>query len=75
MVVIKQYTNTQITSLNSLTGRVLYDSTLNVLRFNDSESYNNILLFKDTSNNVTGINNLTTVGDLNIGGIESQNEC
>ena len=46
MVVIKQYSNTQITSLNALTGRVLYDSTLNVLRFNDSASYNNILKSK-----------------------------
>ena len=66
MVVIKQYSNTQITSLNSLTGRVLYDSTLNVLRFNDSASYNNILLFKDTSNNVSGVNNLRTSGNLGI---------
>ena len=71
MVVIKQYSNTQITSLNSLTGRVLYDSTLNVLRFNDSASYNNILLFKDTSNNVSGLNNVTTTGNINIGGNSS----
>ncbi len=66
MVVIKQYSNTQISELNSLTGRVLYDSTLNVLRFNDSASYNNILLFKDTSNNVTGLNNVRTTGNFGI---------
>ena len=66
MVVIKQYSNTQIASLNSLTGRVLYDSTLNVLRFNDSASYNNILLFKDTSNNVTGLNDVRTTGNFGI---------
>ena len=59
MVVIKQYSDTQIASLNSLTGRVLYDSSLNALRFNDSSSYNNILLFKDTNNNVSGLNNIS----------------
>ena len=66
MVVIKQYSDTQINSLNSITGRVLYDSTLNALRFNDSSSYNNILLFKDSSNNVTGINNVRTSGNFGI---------
>ena len=66
MVVIKQYSDTQIASLNSITGRVLYDSTINALRYNDSSSYNNILLFKDSSNNVSGLNNVRTSGNFGI---------
>ena len=66
MVVIKQYSDTQIASLNSITGRVLYDSTINALRYNDSSSYNNILLFKDSSNNVSGVNNVRTSGNFGI---------
>ena len=66
MVVIKQYSTAQIDSLNNLTGRVLYDGTLNALKFNNSETYDNILLHKDRSNNVTQINNINTTGNLGI---------
>jgi len=63
MVVIKNYTSTQISSLSDITGRVLYDSTLNVLRFNDSDTYNNLLVSKDINNNLSGINNLSIGGN------------
>jgi hypothetical protein len=66
MVVIKQYSTSQIDQLNNVTGRVLYDTNLNILRFNDASSYNNILVHKDSTNNVTGINNLLTTGNLGI---------
>jgi hypothetical protein len=66
MVVLKQFTNTQFNSLEQIAGRILYDSTLNILRFNDSTNYNNLLVSKDLSNNVTNINDLTISGDLNI---------
>ena len=66
MVVVKQYSTAQIDSLNNLTGRVLYDATLNALKFNNSETYDNILLHKDRSNNVTQINNINTTGNLGI---------
>jgi hypothetical protein len=66
MVVIKQYSTAQIDQLNNVTGRVLYDSTLNVLKFNDSQVYDNILLHKDRLNNVTGVNNFITSGNLGI---------
>ena len=36
MVVVKQFSSSQFTNLNNIAGRVLYDNTLNILRFNDS---------------------------------------
>lgn len=64
MVVLKQFTNNQFDSLEQIEGRLLYDNTLNILRYNDSITYNNILISKDLSNNVTNINNLTLDGNL-----------
>ena len=58
--------NHMIDNLNNLTGRVLYDGTINALKFNNSETYDNILLHKDRSNNVTQINNINTTGNLGI---------
>lgn len=66
MVVIKQFNSTQFTNLNNIAGRVLYDNTLNILRFNDSNTYNNILITKDNNNNVFDINNLNLDGNLDI---------
>ena len=59
MVVLKKFTSSEFTGLSSIQGRLLYDSTSNVLRFHDSQSYNNVLVFKDLSNNITNINSLT----------------
>jgi hypothetical protein len=42
MVVLKQFTTSQFNGLTNISGRVLYDTTLNVLKFNDSTTYNNI---------------------------------
>ncbi len=66
MVVLKHYTNNQFNSLQQIAGRILYDNTLNILRYNDSNSYNNLLVSKDIDHNLTNINNLTMSGDLNI---------
>ena len=66
MVVVKTYSGTQIDELPSMTGRVVYDSTLNTLRFHNSTNYSNILAVKDTSNNMNGVNNLRTTGNVGI---------
>lgn len=66
MVVLKQFTNIQFDSLPQIEGRLLYDNTLNILRYNDSNNYNNLLISKDSSYNVTDINDLTIDGNLNI---------
>lgn len=66
MVVVKNYSGIQINSLPSITGRVLYDSTLNALRYNDSTNYSSIIAHKDTSNNMSGVNNLRTTGNVGI---------
>ena len=66
MVVIEQYSGTQFNSLSNTRARILYDTTQNAIRWNDSTSFNNFLLSKDSSNNVTGINNVTITGTLNI---------
>ena len=59
MVVLKKFTSSEFAGLSSIQGRLLYDSTSNVLRFHDSQSYNNVLVFKDLSNNLNNINSLT----------------
>lgn len=66
MVVINKYTSTQITGLSSVTARVVYDNTLNALRFNNASSYANVLVAKDLANNLSGINNVVTTGSLGI---------
>jgi hypothetical protein len=66
MVVIEQYSSTQFNSLSNTRARILYDTTQNAIRWNDSTSFNNFLLSKDSNNNVTGINNVTMTGTLNI---------
>jgi hypothetical protein len=66
MVVIEQYSGTQFNSLSNTRARILYDTTQNAIRWNDSTSFNNFLLSKDSNNNVTGINNVTMTGTLNI---------
>ena len=66
MVVIEQYSGTQFNSLSNTRARILYDTTQNAIRWNDSSSFNNFLLSKDSNNNVTGINNVTITGTLNI---------
>ena len=60
MVLIIKYSSNQINSLsNSLIGNLIYDSTLNTLRFNNSTNYNNVLVSKDLSNNINNINTLS----------------
>lgn len=66
MVVIKQYSTAQISGLNNITGRVLYDVTNNILKYNDSTSYNNILVKKDENNNLAQINNLNITGNFGL---------
>lgn len=66
MVIVSKYDSISFNQLPNLSGRVLYDTTLNLLRFNNSENYNNIIITKDLSNNVENINNLTMSGNLNI---------
>ncbi len=66
MVVINKYSSLQISLLSNVAARVVYDNTLNVLRFNNSSTYANVLVAKDLSNNLTNINNLTTTGTIGI---------
>jgi hypothetical protein len=66
MVVINKYSSLQISSLSQVAARVVYDSTLNVLRFNNSSTYSNILVDKDLSNNLSNINNVITTGNLGV---------
>ena len=66
MVVINKYSSTQITGLSSVAARVVYDSTLNALRFNNAASYSNVLVAKDLSNNLSNINNVVTSGTLGL---------
>ena len=66
MVVIEQYNSTQFGFLQNTKARVLYDSTINEIRYHNNTSYNNILLHKDASNNVTGINDVSITGSLDI---------
>ncbi len=66
MVVIEQYNSTQFGFLQNTKARVLYDSTINEIRYNNNTNYDNILLSKDAANNVTGINDVEINGSLNI---------
>jgi hypothetical protein len=66
MVVLKQFTSLQFNSLPQIESRLLYDDTLKSLRYNDSTTYNNILVSKDLSNNLSNINNFTLDGNLNV---------
>lgn len=66
MVVIEQYSSTQFNSLANTRARILYDTTKNAFRWHNSLNFNNYLLSMDNNNNVTGINDLTITGTLNI---------
>ena len=66
MVVIEQYSTNQFNYLANTKARILYDTTYDAIRYNNNVDFNNFLLSKDSSNNVTGINNLTMQGTLNI---------
>jgi len=67
MVQIEKFPRSQIDQLTTMfAGRVLYDSTLNALRLNDSVSYSNIIMHKDINNNLSNINNVITTGTLGI---------
>lgn len=66
MVVIEQYNSSQFGFLQNTKARVLYDSTINEIRYHNNTNYNNILLSKDASNDVSGINNVTITGSLDI---------
>ncbi len=66
MVVINKFSSAQISNLSQVQARVVYDSTLNVLRFNNSSSYSNVLVAKDLLNNLSNINNVVTTGSLGI---------
>ena len=59
MVVFKKFTSSEFTGLPQIQARLLYDSTANVLRLHDSQSYNNVVITKDLSNNVSNINSLS----------------
>jgi hypothetical protein len=73
MVVIEQYSSTQFNSLANTRARILYDTTKNAFRWNNSVNFNNYFLSMDTNNNVTGINDLTITGTLNISNAGSNN--
>jgi len=62
MVILKKFSSSEINELSQIQARLVYDSTSNVLKFNNSQTYNNILVSKDTSNNITNINQLSTTG-------------
>jgi hypothetical protein len=64
MVVIDRYSSSQFNVLPNIKGRVLYDTTNNVIRFNNNTDFSNILLYKDETGNVTGINNFTVANSL-----------
>lgn len=66
MVVVEKYTSTQIGLLSTTAARLLYDTNLNVLRFNNASNYTNVVVAKDLSNNLSGINNVVTTGTLGI---------
>jgi hypothetical protein len=66
MVVLKNFISTDFSNLETIEGRLLFDRTLKVLRYNDSITYNHLLVSKDTSNNLSNINNFTLSGDLTI---------
>lgn len=66
MVVIEQFNSTQFGFLQNTKARVLYDTTINEIRYHNNTNYNNILLSKDASNDVSGINNVTITGSLDI---------
>jgi hypothetical protein len=66
MVVIEQYSATQFNSLSNTKARMLYDTTKNAIRWNNNINFNNYLLSTDSNNNVTGLNNVTIDGTLNI---------
>lgn len=73
MVVLNQYTTSTFDQLESLKGRILYDSTLNTIRYNNSVDYNNFLVSKDSTHNVSGINNLNITGNVNINNSDGAN--
>jgi len=73
MVVLNQYTSGTFEQLESLKGRILYDSTLNTIRYNNSVDYNNFLVAKDSTHNVSGINNLNITGNVNINNSDGAN--
>lgn len=64
MVLLNKFSSTSFEQLPNLTGRLLYDTSLNLLRFNNSVNYNNILVFKNLNNNLENINDLTVNGNL-----------
>ncbi len=66
MVVIKNYSGTQIDNLPDVPGRVLFDSTLNALRYHDSVNYTSVIAHKDTNNNMSAVNNLRTTGNVGV---------
>ena len=59
MVVFKKFTSSEFAGLQPIQARLLYDSTTNVLRLHDSQSYNNVVVTKDLSNNISNINSLS----------------
>lgn len=73
MVVIEQYSSTQFNSLSNTRARILYDTTQNAIRWNNSVSFNNFLISKDVNNNVTGINDITLTGVINISNAGTNN--
>lgn len=66
MVHIRKFDTSGILTLSSNQGRLIYDDTLNVLKYNNSVDYTSILLFKDENNDLTNLNNVTLSGNLNI---------
>lgn len=75
MVILKKYTSTEINELSNLNlskGKIIYDSTTNQLRFNNSSNFNNVLVSKDLSNNLSDIN-ILTANTLNISTLNTFN--
>ncbi len=75
MVILKKYTSTEINELSNLNlskGKIIYDSTTNQLRFNNSSNFNNVLVSKDLSNNLSDIN-ILSANTLNISTLNTFN--
>jgi hypothetical protein len=75
MVILKKYTSNEINELSNLIlskGKIIYDSTTNQLRFNNSSNFNNILVSKDLSNNLSDIN-ILSANTLNISTLNTFN--
>lgn len=68
MVVVRTFTSSQISAFTptATAARIVYDTNLNAIRFNNATNYSNVVVAKDLNNNLSGINNVITTGTLGI---------